>query len=157
MQSNRVEYLAACCEVSRLSEEARRTKWEEFLADLEGNLDPARAWNLIKSLSGFPPLHCLQRTPKSQRPHVSNEHRKSQRLHSAIRSCEPTLIRQNRAFSSSSPEVGNTATDCSQILLLTFHHPRARYSHVRHAKQWRSGPGRLPFYLSQGTRPNGQG
>ncbi len=35
-------------------EEARRTKGEEFLADLEGNLDPARAWNLIKSLSGSP-------------------------------------------------------------------------------------------------------
>ncbi len=34
--------------------EARRTKWEEFLADLEGNPNPARAWNLIKSLSAFP-------------------------------------------------------------------------------------------------------
>ncbi len=37
VQSNRVEYLAACGEVRRLSEEARRTQWEEFLADLEGN------------------------------------------------------------------------------------------------------------------------
>ncbi len=54
MQSNRVEYLAACGEVRRLSEEARRAKWEEFLADLEGNPDLARAWNLIKSLSGSP-------------------------------------------------------------------------------------------------------
>ncbi len=45
VQSNRAEYLAACGEVSR-------AKWEEFLADLEGNPDPARAWNLIKSLSG---------------------------------------------------------------------------------------------------------
>ncbi len=52
VQSNRVEYLAACGEARRLSEEARRAKWEEFLADLEGNPDPARAWNLIKSLSG---------------------------------------------------------------------------------------------------------
>ncbi len=43
---------AACGEVRRLSEEARRAKWEEFLADLEGNPDPARVWNLIKSLSG---------------------------------------------------------------------------------------------------------
>ncbi len=34
--------------------EARRTKWEEFLADLEDNPDPARASNLIKSLSGSP-------------------------------------------------------------------------------------------------------
>ncbi len=39
-------------EVRRLSEEARRAKWEEFLADLEGNPHPAKAWNLIKSLSG---------------------------------------------------------------------------------------------------------
>ncbi len=31
---------------------ARRTKWEEFLADLEGDPDPTRAWNPIKSLSG---------------------------------------------------------------------------------------------------------
>ncbi len=50
VQSNRVEYLAACGEVRRLSEEARRAKWEELLGDLEGNTDPA--WNLIKSLSG---------------------------------------------------------------------------------------------------------
>ncbi len=54
MQSNRVEYLAACGEVRQLLEEARRTKWEEFLADLEGNPDPARAWNLIKSLLESP-------------------------------------------------------------------------------------------------------
>ncbi len=33
VHSNRVEYLAACGEVRRLSEEARRAKWEEFLAD----------------------------------------------------------------------------------------------------------------------------
>ncbi len=32
VQSNRVEYPAACGEVRRLSEEARRAKWEEFLA-----------------------------------------------------------------------------------------------------------------------------
>ncbi len=31
-QSNRVEYLVACGEVRRLSEEARRTKWEECTA-----------------------------------------------------------------------------------------------------------------------------
>ncbi len=43
-----------CGEVRRLSEEARRTKWEEFLADLEGNPDPVRSWNLIKHLSGSP-------------------------------------------------------------------------------------------------------
>ncbi len=54
VQSNRADYLAACGEVRRLSEEARRTKWEEFLADLEGNPDPARALNLIKPLSGSP-------------------------------------------------------------------------------------------------------
>ncbi len=54
VQSNRVEYLAACGEVRRLSGEVRRAKWEAFLADLEGNPDPARAWNLIKSLSGSP-------------------------------------------------------------------------------------------------------
>ncbi len=51
-QSNRVEYLAACGEVRRLSEGARRTKWEEFLADLEDTPYPAGAWDLIKSLSG---------------------------------------------------------------------------------------------------------
>ncbi len=43
VQSNRVEYLAACGEVRWLLEEARRTKWDEFLADLEGNPDPTRA------------------------------------------------------------------------------------------------------------------
>ncbi len=41
VQSNRVEYLAEWSEVRRLSEEARRAKWEEFLANLEGNPDPA--------------------------------------------------------------------------------------------------------------------
>ncbi len=55
VQSNRVEYLAACGDVRRLSVEARRPKWEKFLADLEGNTDPARAWNLVKSPSGSPP------------------------------------------------------------------------------------------------------
>ncbi len=54
LQLTGVEYLAACGEVRQLSEEARRAKWEEFLADLEGNPDPARAWNLIKSLSSSP-------------------------------------------------------------------------------------------------------
>ncbi len=54
MQPNRVEYLKACGEARRLSEEARKTKWEEFLADLEGNPNPARACNIIKSLSGSP-------------------------------------------------------------------------------------------------------
>ncbi len=53
-QSNRVKYLAACGEVRRLSEDAHRKKWEKFLADLEGNPDPVRAWNLIKSLLGSP-------------------------------------------------------------------------------------------------------
>ncbi len=54
VQSNRAEYLAAYGEVRRLSEEVHRTKWEEFLDDLEGNPDTARAWNLNKSLSGSP-------------------------------------------------------------------------------------------------------
>ncbi len=54
VQSNPVEYLAACGEVRRLSKEARKPKWEEYLAILEGNTDPARAWNLIKSLSDSP-------------------------------------------------------------------------------------------------------
>ncbi len=31
------------------AEEARKAKCEEFLADLEGNSDPGRAWNIIKS------------------------------------------------------------------------------------------------------------
>ncbi len=54
VQSNREEYLAACGEVGWLSEEARRTNWEEFLANLEGNPGPARAWNLIKCLACSP-------------------------------------------------------------------------------------------------------
>ncbi len=29
-------------------------KWEEFLADLEHNPDPAQTWRTIKALSGFP-------------------------------------------------------------------------------------------------------
>ncbi len=49
-----MEYLAACSEVRRLLEEACGAKWEEFLADLKGNPEPARAWNFIKSLSGSP-------------------------------------------------------------------------------------------------------
>ncbi len=106
VQSNRVEYLAACGEVRRLSEEARRTKWEEFLANLEG-FEP----NQITL--GIPPLHCLQRTPNPQRPYVSDEYRKSQRLRSTICSCEPTLSRQNRAYLSSPPKEGTTATICS--------------------------------------------
>ncbi len=56
VQSNPEDYLAACGEVSRLLGKARRTKWEEFLADLEGNPDPARSWNPIKSLLGSNPL-----------------------------------------------------------------------------------------------------
>ncbi len=31
-----------------------KAKWEDFIADFEGNPDPARAWNLIKSFTGFP-------------------------------------------------------------------------------------------------------
>ncbi len=54
VQSKRMEYLAACGEVRRLSEEARRSKWEEFLAELKGNPEPARAWNLAQALLVFP-------------------------------------------------------------------------------------------------------
>ncbi len=43
--SKREEYLAACGEERRLSEEARRTKWEEFLADLEGALFLRQRWS----------------------------------------------------------------------------------------------------------------
>ncbi len=35
------EYLEASTEVRKLTEEARQTKWEEFLADLEHNPDSA--------------------------------------------------------------------------------------------------------------------
>ncbi len=49
---NRAEYLDACAETLKLAEEARQKKLEEFLADLENNLDPARTWGTIKSLSG---------------------------------------------------------------------------------------------------------
>ncbi len=34
VQSNRMEYLAACGRVRRVSEETRRSKWEEILVDL---------------------------------------------------------------------------------------------------------------------------
>ncbi len=51
---NRTEYLEASTEVRKLTEEVRQTKWEEFLADLEHNPDPAHTWRTIKALSGFP-------------------------------------------------------------------------------------------------------
>ncbi len=51
---NRAEYLEACAATRKLSEESRQKKWEEFLADLENNPDPARTWKIIKSLSGTP-------------------------------------------------------------------------------------------------------
>ncbi len=38
---NRVEYLEACAATRNLSEEVNQKKWEEFLADLENNSDPA--------------------------------------------------------------------------------------------------------------------
>ncbi len=53
---NHTEYLEASTEVRQLTEEARQTKWEEFLADLEHNPDPAHTWRTIKALSGFPAL-----------------------------------------------------------------------------------------------------
>ncbi len=51
---NRTEYLEASTEVRKLTEEARKTKWEEFLADIEHNPDPVHTWRIIKALSGFP-------------------------------------------------------------------------------------------------------
>ncbi len=51
---NRAEYLEACGTTRKLSEEALQKKWEEFLADLENNPDPARTWRAIKALSGTP-------------------------------------------------------------------------------------------------------
>ncbi len=79
--------------------------------------------------------HCFLRTPNLQWPQVSYKHRKSQRLRSAIRSCESALVRQNRAFSSSQSEQGTTATNCSRIMLLTLHHPRTRPAiHVMRSK-----------------------
>ncbi len=54
--------------------EARRTKWKAFLAGLEGNLDPARVWDLIKLLSGPPPpFHRPLRTLKPQWSHASGK------------------------------------------------------------------------------------
>ncbi len=44
---NRTEYLEACASTRKISEEARQKKWEEFLADLENNPDPARTWRTI--------------------------------------------------------------------------------------------------------------
>ncbi len=51
---NRAEYLEACAATHKLSEESRKKKWEEFLADQENNPDPAGTWRTIKSLSGTP-------------------------------------------------------------------------------------------------------
>ncbi len=41
-------------EMRKLTEAARQTKWEEFLADLEQNPDPGHSWRTIKALWGFP-------------------------------------------------------------------------------------------------------
>ncbi len=51
VQSNRMEYLAACGEVRRLSEEARRAKWEELLVDLDGQPRPNQ---ILEPLSSSP-------------------------------------------------------------------------------------------------------
>ncbi len=51
---NQAEYLEACIETRKLSEEARYKKVEEFLANLENNHDPARMWIIITSLWGAP-------------------------------------------------------------------------------------------------------
>ncbi len=51
---NRTEYLEASTGVRKLTEEARQTKWEEFLANLEHNPDPAQTWRTTKALSSFP-------------------------------------------------------------------------------------------------------
>ncbi len=34
----------------KLTEEARQRKWEQFLADLEHNPDPAHTWRTIKTI-----------------------------------------------------------------------------------------------------------
>ncbi len=136
-----MEYLAACGEVRRLSEEARSAKWEEFLADLEGNPDPARAWNLIKSLSGSP--------------------------HSTT-FCEP-LIHNGRTFLTNTGKANAFVQQYAAVSRLSF--DKTERTEARHLKKALQLPtaaescclpftirelGRHPSYLSQGTRPNGQ-
>ncbi len=47
------------CRLSYLQVLLQRIPGKDFLADLEGNPDPAIAWNLIKSLSQIPPFVCF--------------------------------------------------------------------------------------------------
>ncbi len=113
VQSNRVEYLAACGEVRRLSEEARRNKWEEFLADLEGNPDPARARNFIKSLSGSP--------------------------HSTA-FCEP-LIHNDRTFLTNSGKANAFVQQYAAVNRLSFDKPgHAQDRHLKKALKLRTAP-----------------
>ncbi len=51
---NRADYVEACAETRKLPELVRYKKWEECLADLDNNPDPASKRRTIKSLSRTP-------------------------------------------------------------------------------------------------------
>ncbi len=51
---NRADHLEACAETRKPPEEARRKKWQEVLADLDNNPDPASKRGTIKSLFRTP-------------------------------------------------------------------------------------------------------
>ncbi len=109
VQSNRVECLVVFGKKRRLSEEARRTKWEEFLADLKGNPNPAWAWNLTKSLSRSP------HSTAFREPLITNFRKFVTNTGDANNFVQQyaAVNRQNRAYISSPPEEGTTATDFS--------------------------------------------
>ncbi len=50
----RKEWLEACEEAQRLMDEARQKAWEDYLSEVEYNVDPSEIWRLIRSIGGTP-------------------------------------------------------------------------------------------------------
>ncbi len=51
IKGSRPEYIEACTETHKLTEATCQRKWEEFIADIEDNPNPAHTQRTIRSLS----------------------------------------------------------------------------------------------------------
>ncbi len=91
---NRADHLEACAETRKPPEEARRKKWQEFLADLANNPDLASKRRTIKSLSRNTFINNIRGIPGTQEPNLHRQQRQSQRLHEGIRSRQPPSSQQ---------------------------------------------------------------
>ena len=54
VKTKRKEWIEACKDAQTAMDEAKEEAWEEFLADVEFQADPAEMWRVIKSLQGTP-------------------------------------------------------------------------------------------------------